>query len=265
MDEGKRVEIAEIDLKDVADLCKAIFLYARGGDFRPVPQGDLLWLICALVGVGRYNGRFSFLGRWRKTCLNHGLDPATGEWFEEAAFETAVKTLVAKNEHRHQFKEARKAKRSGEVSSSESNDKQESAPGELTAIGIPEPDQTAPMLRAIQRKLGPKRVTAKPLDWNLSKPPKPDPAIIPAPPTGSIWDENYQPEPPPAKPSTKYSEPDPGEIEAIREITGQPEAGQKATSSPHLEAIAQRSQAEHNQPPPTETPDWDRLFKRGPG
>ena len=115
MNEGKRIEIGKIDLEVVADLCKAIFLYARGGDFRPVPQADVLWMVSKLLGLGRYNGRFSFVSAWRKTCLDSGLDPLSGELVEEAAFETAVRKLVAKNEHRHQFKEARKAKRDTEA------------------------------------------------------------------------------------------------------------------------------------------------------
>jgi hypothetical protein len=132
MNEGKRIEIREIELKVLADLCRAIFGYARGGGFRPIPQADVLWLTAKLVGLGRFDGRFSFLAGWKKLCARHGVDPITGEVINADDFEAAVRELEAQNEHRHQIKEARKAKRKGQESSSESNG--ESSPEVLTPL-----------------------------------------------------------------------------------------------------------------------------------
>jgi hypothetical protein len=150
MNEGKRVEIRELDLKAVADLCQAIFLYARGGDFRPVPQGDLLWLISELLGLGRFNGRFSFLPGWKKICWSHGLDPVSGERISQDAFESSVKELVAKNEHRHRIKEERRAK--SKVEAEGSKGKPELASEVFTPL-VASSDLGQPMLRQIQRRL----------------------------------------------------------------------------------------------------------------
>jgi hypothetical protein len=141
------MELEKIDPKDVADLCQKLFLYARQRDFRPEPVGDVLWLITKLLGLGRYDCRLKFAQDWRKKMLKHGLDPVSGERFDEGAFQTALQELIA---HRHQIKEARKAKREGQESSSESNG--ESSPeGEvLTPLAMGQ-------LRAIKAKLDARR------------------------------------------------------------------------------------------------------------
>jgi hypothetical protein len=171
MNEGKRIEIREIELKVLADLCRAIFGYVRGGDFRPMPQGDLLWLISEVLGLGRFNGRFSFLAGWRKTCWSHGLDPVSGELVNEADFETAVRELVVQNEHRHQKKEARKAKHKSQESSSESNGESSSEVEVLTPLTTGQPQEVAPMLRAIRNRLGPAKAPLQPLAPNYQPPP----------------------------------------------------------------------------------------------
>ena len=182
------MELEKVDLEDVADLCKTFFVYARGGSFRAEPVGDVLWLITKLLGLGRHDCRLNFVEDWRKKTLKHGLDPTTGERLDEGAFETAVRTLVAKNAQRHRVKEARKTLRDGEAQGSESNGEitasaENLTPESLTLVGTKERE----LLRAINRKLGCPR-----------KPPLPDPKSL-------YWPGEPARSPIPAKPQKESS------------------------------------------------------------
>jgi hypothetical protein len=167
------MELEKIDLEDWADLCQAFFVYARGGDFRAEPVGDVLRLITELVGLGRYDCRLNFVEDWRTKMLNHGLDPATGQLFDRDSFEVALRELVAKNQRRRQIKEAHKAKREAVELSSESSG--ESSVKVLTPLATGQPQEVAPMLRAIRNKLGPTKAAPKPLAQQFP-PTAPDPS-----------------------------------------------------------------------------------------
>jgi hypothetical protein len=256
--------LENIELGDVAAACAAMAVYmdkcvGGRGSRPPLGKSVYVWLAKKLPAIDSFGGRWTLREDWRKIWISNGLDPATHQVGDEYLFERAVRKWTVRKERLVQIKKERRVKRNGEAAGSESNGESGSTPEVLTPVAAPEPDRAAPMLRAIQRKLGPKWVTAKPLDWNLIKAPEPIPAIIPAPRTGSMWDENYQL--PPGKPSEKLppAEPDQGEIEATGAITARkPEAEPVATSTAHLEAIAARNQAASDEL-------WYRSpFSRGP-
>jgi hypothetical protein len=107
--------------------------------------------------------------------LNHGLDPATGERFDEGAFETALRQLLA---HRHRVKEGRRAK--SELESEGSNGEPELAREVLTPLAA-NSDPVSPMLRQIKRRLGPAK-SPLPDPKSLHWPPAPARSPIPTEP-----------------------------------------------------------------------------------
>jgi hypothetical protein len=152
-------------------------------------KNPYIWLAKKLLAIESFGGRWTLDKAWRKIWVSHGIDPLTGKVGDERVFETAVRELVRRKERLEALKAERRQERNGVTSSGDapkgSRTNWEPTPKPLTLAGTEERE----LLRAINRKLGPKKARLpdpKSFYWPGQPAPTPIPPRSPEESLGSL-------------------------------------------------------------------------------
>jgi len=165
------MNLGDIELGDLAAVCAALAVYmdkcvGGRGSRPPLGKSVYVWLGKKLLGIDSFGGRWTLRENWRSIWTSNGFDPSTRKVEQPESFELAVRKLTLRKERLNEIKDERRAKRNGESAETDQPDTEASSARN-------QDDAAAPMLRQIQRRLGPKQGKLKPLAASLNRPPQP--------------------------------------------------------------------------------------------